>query len=49
MLILLFDSRSIRKLLARNVVVDPVSGKFTENDDTVVIPNDYDGKYPFHC
>lgn len=42
--ILLFDSRAVRKLLARNVIVDPLSGKFTENDDTVVIPKDYDGK-----
>lgn len=41
--LLLFDSRTVRKLLARNVVSDPVSGKFTENDDTVVIPKDYEG------
>lgn len=43
--ILLFDSRTVRKLLARNVVVDPMTGKFTENDDTVVIPRDYDGSF----
>ena len=42
--LLLFDSRTIRKLLARNVVFDSPSGKFTENDDTVVIPKDYEGK-----
>ena len=42
--ILLFDSRKVRKLLARNVVVDPATGKFTENEDTVTIPKDYDGK-----
>lgn len=41
--LLLFDSRTVRKLLARNVICDPVTGKFTENDDTVVIPNDYEG------
>ena len=42
--ILLFESRTVRKLLARNVVLDPLTGKFTENDETVVIPRDYDGK-----
>lgn len=41
--ILLSDSRTVRKLLARNVVLDPVTGKFTENEDTVVIPKDYEG------
>ena len=41
--LLLFDSRSVRKLLARNVVVDKTTGKFTENEDTVVIPKDYEG------
>ena len=41
--LLLFDSRSVRKLLARNVVVDKATGKFTENEDTVVIPKDYEG------
>lgn len=45
--IMLFDARTVRKLLARNVVLDPTTGKFTENDDTVVIPNDYDGKLSF--
>ncbi|KAL4235988.1 hypothetical protein ACF0H5_004376 [Mactra antiquata] len=43
--LLLFDSRTVRKLLARNVILDPTTGKFTENDDTVVIPNDYDGAF----
>lgn len=43
--LLLFDSRTIRKLLARNVVFDSPSGKFTENDDTVVIPKDYEGAF----
>ena len=48
--LLLFDSRTIRKLLARNVVFDTTAGKFTENDDTVVIPKDYEGKvYCFLC
>ena len=42
--LLLFDSRTIRKLLARNVVFDTTSGRITENDDTVVIPKDYEGK-----
>ena len=42
--LLLFDSRTIRKLLARNVVFDATSGRITENDDTVVIPKDYEGK-----
>lgn len=43
--LLLFDSRTVRKLLARNVIIDPVTGKFTENEDTVVIPKDYEGLY----
>lgn len=43
--ILLFDSRTVRKLLARNVIVDPMTGKFTENEDTVVIPKDYEGAF----
>ena len=42
--LLLFDSKTIRKLLARNVIFDTAAGKFTENDDTVVIPKDYEGK-----
>ena len=42
--ILLFESRAVRKLLARNVVLDPLTGRFTENDDTVTIPNDYEGR-----
>ena len=45
--LLLFDSKTIRKLLARNVVFDTAAGKFTENDDTVVIPKDYDGNVLF--
>ena len=45
--LLLFDSRTIRKLLARNVVFDATSGRITENDDTVVIPKDYEGKLSF--
>ena len=45
--LLLFDSRTIRKLLARNVVFDATSGRITENDDTVVIPKDYEGKVSF--
>ncbi|KAH3721179.1 uncharacterized protein LOC127855270 [Dreissena polymorpha] len=43
--ILLFESRAVRKLLARNVVLDPLTGRFTENDDTVTIPNDYEGSF----
>lgn len=43
--ILLFESRTVRKLLARNVILDHTTGKFTENDDTVVIPKDYEGAF----
>lgn len=43
--LLLFDSKTIRKLLARNVIFDTAAGKFTENDDTVVIPKDYEGAF----
>ena len=45
--LLLFDSKTIRKLLARNVIFDTAAGKFTENDDTVVIPKDYEGMHYF--
>lgn len=41
--ILLFDKRTIRKLLARNVTFDPQLQRYTENDETVVIPADYEG------
>lgn len=43
--LLLHDKRTIRKLLARNVVLDPATQRYSENDETVVIPSDYDGKY----
>lgn len=45
--ILLHDKRTIRKLLARNVVLDPTTHRYSENDETVVIPADYDGKSVF--
>ena len=43
--LLLYDRRTVRKLLARNVIYDPVSHRYMENDETVVIPQDYEGTY----
>ncbi|KAL3869443.1 hypothetical protein ACJMK2_042124 [Sinanodonta woodiana] len=43
--LLLYESRMVEKLLARNVVIDPLTGRFTENDQTVVIPRDYEGTF----
>ncbi|KAK3591239.1 hypothetical protein CHS0354_010604 [Potamilus streckersoni] len=43
--LLLYESRMVEKLLARNVVIDPLNGRFTENDQTVVIPRDYEGSF----
>ncbi|XP_022314297.2 uncharacterized protein LOC111118896 [Crassostrea virginica] len=43
--LLLHDKRTIRKLLARNVVLDPATQRYSENDETVVIPSDYDGLF----
>lgn len=43
--VLLHDKRTIRKLLARNVVLNPATQRYSENDETVVIPSDYDGRF----
>ncbi|GFO03738.1 hypothetical protein PoB_003024300 [Plakobranchus ocellatus] len=42
--LLLYDQRTIRKLLARNVLSDPRNGRYTETDETIVIPADYEGR-----
>ncbi|RUS68822.1 hypothetical protein EGW08_023417, partial [Elysia chlorotica] len=46
--LLLYDQRTIRKLLARNVLSDPRSGRYTETDETIVIPADYEGNRVVH-
>ena len=43
--ILLYDKKTIRKLLARNVVYDNAAHHYAENDETIVIPADYEGIY----
>ena len=43
--ILLYDKKTIRKLLARNVVYDNAAHHYAENDETIVIPADYEGNY----
>ncbi|XP_062569082.1 uncharacterized protein LOC134231175 [Saccostrea cucullata] len=43
--LLLHDKRTIRKLLARNVVMNPATQRYSENDETVVIPADYDDRF----
>ncbi|XP_076462777.1 uncharacterized protein LOC143295098 [Babylonia areolata] len=45
--ILLFSRRSVRKLLARNVLLQGSGGdqRYTETDETVVIPGDYPGHF----
>jgi len=40
---LLFETRTVKKLLARNVMYDPRIRKYNETDETVVIPSDYEG------
>ncbi|ESO94082.1 hypothetical protein LOTGIDRAFT_239541 [Lottia gigantea] len=42
---LLYESRTVRKLLARNVLYDERAKKFGETDETVVIPADYQGHF----
>ena len=42
--LLLYSQRTIRKLLARNVLLDPRTHRYTETDETIVIPSDYPGK-----
>lgn len=42
--ILLFEKRTIRKLLARNVIFDQNLKKYSETNETIVIPADYEGK-----
>jgi hypothetical protein len=42
--IILAEKRSVRHLLAKVVVYEPRSGTFNESHDSVVIPEDYDGK-----
>jgi len=46
--LLLYNKRTIRKLLARNVTYDPRTLRYVENDETVVIPADYDGTYIYN-
>ncbi|XP_060076652.1 uncharacterized protein LOC132556285 [Ylistrum balloti] len=41
----LYHKRTIRKLLARNVVLDPETQRYTEKDETIVIPADYEGRF----
>ncbi|KAL8625702.1 hypothetical protein ACOMHN_043977 [Nucella lapillus] len=43
--ILLYSQRTIRKLLARNVLPDPRSRRYAETDETIVIPSDYSGHF----
>ena len=43
--ILLYDKRNIRKLLARNIVFDSIITRYTETNETIVIPADYEGKF----
>ncbi|OWF45043.1 uncharacterized protein LOC110457548 [Mizuhopecten yessoensis] len=43
--ILLYRKRTIRKLLARNVFMDPETQRYTEKDETIVIPADYEGRF----
>lgn len=43
--VFLYQKRTIRKLLARNVVMDPETERYTEKDETIVIPADYDGRF----
>nr|KAG5714091.1 hypothetical protein BaRGS_020419 [Batillaria attramentaria] len=40
--LLLYSQRTVRKLLARNVLLDPRTGRYAETDETVVIPADYE-------
>lgn len=47
--LLLFDSKTVRKLLARNVVFDTATQKYAESDETIIIPSDYEGECcPLH-
>ncbi|KAL5021269.1 hypothetical protein ScPMuIL_000424 [Solemya velum] len=43
--LLLFDSKTVRKLLARNVVFDHATQKYSESDETIIIPSDYEGMF----
>ncbi|XP_050414773.1 uncharacterized protein LOC126828811 [Patella vulgata] len=43
--ILFYKTRTIRKLLARNVLFDTRVERFGETDETVVIPEDYEGNF----
>ncbi|XP_067679331.1 uncharacterized protein [Haliotis asinina] len=42
---LLFETRSVRQLLARNVMYDPRIRKYNETDETIVIPSEYEGRF----
>ena len=43
--VLLFDTRTMRKLLARNVLWNRITHRYAETDETIVIPEDYEGIY----
>ena len=42
--VLLYSQRTVRKLLARNVLYDSRARRYAETDETVVIPSDYPGE-----
>ena len=42
--VLLYSQRTVRKLLARNVLLDSRTQRYTETDETIVIPSDYPGE-----
>ena len=44
---LLYEQRTIRKLLARNVLSDARTGRYSETDESVVIPADYQGELSY--
>lgn len=45
--IMLYDTRTVRNLLARNISFSTTSQRYSETNETIVIPADYEGIYVF--
>jgi hypothetical protein len=44
---MLYDTRTVRNLLARNISFSTTSQRYSETNETIVIPADYEGIYVF--
>ena len=41
--LMFYDKRTVRKLLARNIILNSTSQRYNESNESIVIPADYEG------